>query len=57
MMVEQELLNYFVQNSFAIAISIYLLYERATLTKSVVHELTEISKSMTLISAKLGEVK
>lgn len=50
---DEELLNYGLQNSFAIAVTIYLLYERSKITVKVTDQLSEVSKTLAVICEKI----
>lgn len=48
-----EFVNYMVQNSFAIGVAIYLLYERSRLNSKMLRELNRITILMDLIYDKI----
>ena len=50
---EEELLKYGLQNSFAILVTLYLLYERSKLTVKVTDQLMEVSKTLAVICDKI----
>ena len=50
---ELDIINYVVQNSFAIGVAIYLLYERSTVNTKIVAELSRITLITSLIYDKL----
>lgn len=41
-----EMINYVIQNGFAIAVAVYLLYQRATLDIKIVETLIKVSESI-----------
>lgn len=52
-MMEEELVKYVIQNSFAIAVTGFLLWERSTVTVKTTKVLTEMSATMAVICDKL----
>lgn len=52
-MIEEDLAKYALQNSFAIMVTIYLLWERSKITVKVTDSLNEMSKTLAVISDKL----
>ena len=52
-MMEEQIVNYALENSFPIAVTVYLLYERSKFTIKVTDQLTEVSKTLAVICDKL----
>jgi len=50
-------LDYFLQQGFAIAVAIYLLYERTSLNTKMVSTLKEISLTLIDVKDELRELK
>lgn len=50
----EEMLNYIVQNGFAICVAVYLLYERSKINLQVTEALVKVSGSMERIEEMLG---
>ena len=51
----EDLLNYSVQNGFAIAVAIYLLYERSKFNTHIAECLTDACKSLERIEERINE--
>ena len=49
----EDLLNYSVQNGFAIAVAIYLLYERSKFNTHIAECLSEACKALDRIEARM----
>lgn len=56
-MIEEEFIKYALQNSFAILVTMYLLWERSKLTTKVTDSLSEVSKTLAVICDKLDNKK
>ena len=52
-MMEEQIVNYALENSFPIAVTIYLLYERTKFTSKVTDQLTQVAKTLAVICDKL----
>lgn len=52
-MMEETILDYAIENTFPIAVTCYLLWERSKLTTKVTDELTAVSKTLAVICDKL----
>lgn len=52
-MMEEQVVNYALENTFPVAVTVYLLWERSKLTKEVTQQLTEVSKTLAVICDKL----
>ena len=52
-MMEEQIVDYALENTFPIAVTVYLLWERSKLTSKVTDQLTEVSKTLAVICDKL----
>lgn len=50
---EEQVIGYALENSFPIAVTVYLLYERSKMTAKITHELSEVAKTLAVICNKL----
>lgn len=57
MMLEESIINYALDNSFPIAVTIFLLWKDMKVNGAVTKELTEVSKTLAVICGKIGNEK
>lgn len=56
-MIESELANWITNQGFAIAVAVYLLYERTKVTLKMLKVMTDVSKVLDKIADKLDRIK
>jgi hypothetical protein len=57
MVLEETIIQYALDNTFPIAVTVFLLYKDMKVNSLVTKELTEVSKTLAVICAKISDKK
>lgn len=57
MVLEESIISYALDNSFPIAVTVFLLWKDMKVNGMVTKELTEVSKTLAVICEKIGDKK